>query len=70
MFKNFQNLKIIYLRCSTFTKKCLESHIKNYNEDFIYNLFNDKKVIKYLAQTYNIDRCLLNDQYLNNVNFF
>jgi hypothetical protein len=40
---------------------------KIYNEEFIYNLFKDKNIEKYLALNYNIDKCLLNEDSLNNV---
>jgi hypothetical protein len=67
MFKIFCKIKNLTKFGKTFSKKW--NGIKAYNEEFIYNLFNDKKVEKYLAQNYNIDKCLLNDETMNNVKY-
>jgi hypothetical protein len=51
-------------------KSRMKSNVQLYNEDFIYNLFSDKKVKRHLSMNYNIDKCLLNEQILSHVKIY
>jgi uncharacterized protein (UPF0332 family) len=71
MFKFIQkgilNQKFYFHKIVNYTSKKHNPILKIYNDDFVYNLFADKKVVKFLTMNYNIDKCLLNEQTINNV---